>query len=68
VRILTVMTQSKPVDLAEFASVSEDLMELELYVDDPDVGVVSDAFKRKKIEKEEGKVAVSGGQDARTRR
>jgi hypothetical protein len=56
------------VDLAESASVSEYLLELELYVDDPDVGVVSGAFKRKKIEKEEGEVAGSGGQDARTRR
>jgi hypothetical protein len=56
------------VDLAEFASVSKDLLELELYIDDPDVGVVSGAFKRKKIQKGEGKVAISGGQDARTRR
>jgi hypothetical protein len=56
------------VDLADFASVSEVLLELKLYIDDPVVGVVSGALRRKKIEKEEGKVAVSGGQDARTRR
>jgi hypothetical protein len=51
------------VDLAGVASVSEGL-----YIDDPDVGVVSGALQRKKMEKEEGKVAVSDGQDARTRR